>query len=175
MTDLIGSLLVAAAVTAVMCVVAAVGRLSRRAAADRAMRVGLPRQPRRRLVGAGDGEVLGRLARRKDAAAFYSPDRWAGAGAGGLWRYRGIPRRNCPATSGLTDRSAAHWVPPAFYQDGRPTVMAYMAAFATLLAVLRWWLDADPMRATRLSLWSVIVTVIVAMSSRQSGSSPNRG
>ena len=24
--------------------------------------------------------------------------------------------------------------------------MAYMAVFATLLAVLRWWVDADPLR-----------------------------
>ena len=51
---------------------------------------------------------------------------------------------------------------PAFYQDGRPMAMAYMAAFATLLAVLRWWLDADPMRNTRLSLWSLLVTVVFA-------------
>ena len=40
--------------------------------------------------------------------------------------------------------------------------MAYMAAFATLLAVLRWWLYADPMRSTRLSLASVLVTVVIA-------------
>ena len=40
--------------------------------------------------------------------------------------------------------------------------MAYMAVFATLLAVLRWWLDADPMRSTRLSLWSLLVTVVFA-------------
>ena len=59
-------------------------------------------------------------------------------------------------------RAAARWVPPAFYQDGRPTAMAYMAVFATLLAVLRWWLDADPMRSTRLSLWSLVVTVVFA-------------
>jgi hypothetical protein len=57
---------------------------------------------------------------------------------------------------------AATWVPPAFYQDGRPMAMAYMAAFATLLAVLRWWLDADPLRGTRLSLWSLAVTVVFA-------------
>ena len=40
--------------------------------------------------------------------------------------------------------------------------MAYMAAFATLLGLLRWWLDADPMRASRLSLWSLLVTVVIA-------------
>ena len=40
--------------------------------------------------------------------------------------------------------------------------MAYMAVFATLLGVLRWWLDADPMRNTRLSIWSLVVTVVIA-------------
>ena len=58
--------------------------------------------------------------------------------------------------------NAHHWVPPAFYQDGRPMLMAYMAAFATFLGVLRWWLNADPMRITRLSLWSLLVTVVIA-------------
>ena len=65
----------------------------------------------------------------------------------------------------LTNRineAAPHWLPPAFYQNGQPTALAYMAAFATLLAVLRWWLDADPLRGTRLSLWSLAVTVVFA-------------
>ena len=58
--------------------------------------------------------------------------------------------------------SSRNWVPPAFYQEGRPMAMAFMAVFATLLAVLRWWLDADPLRGTRLSLWSVLVTMVIA-------------
>ena len=42
-------------------------------------------------------------------------------------------------------------------------MLAYMAArFATLLAVVRWWLDANPMRSKRLSLWSLAITVIFA-------------
>jgi hypothetical protein len=64
-------------------------------------------------------------------------------------------------TSGV-NHAAPHWVPPAFYHDGRPTAMAYMAVFATLLGLLRWWLDADPMRNTRLSIWSLVVTVVIA-------------
>ena len=68
-----------------------------------------------------------------------------------------------PSDHDLTSRVATHhWLPPAFYQDGRLMAMAYMAAFATLLALLRWWLDADPLRNTRLSLWSLLVTVVVA-------------
>ncbi|MEI8374192.1 MAG: serine/threonine-protein kinase [Planctomycetota bacterium] len=67
-----------------------------------------------------------------------------------------------PIDHDLANRAAAHWVPPVFYQDSRPMAMAYMAAFATLLGVLRWWQDADPLRSTRLSLWSLLVTVVFA-------------
>ncbi len=66
-----------------------------------------------------------------------------------------------PIDRGLTHGPGTRWV-PEFYKDGRPNAMAYMAVFATLLAVLRWWLDADPMRNTRLSLRSLLVTVIFA-------------
>lgn len=54
-------------------------------------------------------------------------------------------------------------LPPNFYgADGTPMGMAYLAAFATLFGVLRWWRQADPLRSARLSIWSVIVTVVVA-------------
>jgi hypothetical protein len=55
-----------------------------------------------------------------------------------------------------------HNTDTAFYHDGRPTAMAYMAAFATLLAVLRWWVNADPLRNVRLGLWSVAAAVAFA-------------
>jgi hypothetical protein len=65
------------------------------------------------------------------------------------------------------DADFSYWIAhkaisPAFFQDGRPTAIACVAAFAAVLAVLRWWVDADPMRAARLSVWSVLVTVAVA-------------
>ena len=54
-------------------------------------------------------------------------------------------------------------LPLSFYaDDGRPLAMAYMACFGTLLLVLRWWRQADPLRAVRLSLWSMIVSAVVA-------------
>jgi hypothetical protein len=49
-----------------------------------------------------------------------------------------------------------------FYRDGQPQVMAYMAAFAALLALVRWWRQTNPLRTARLSLISLIVTVIAA-------------
>ena len=70
-----------------------------------------------------------------------------------------------PGDQALTNpvnKAASHLVPLTFYLNGRPTAMAYMAVFATLLAVLRWWVDADPLRSTRLSLWSLLVTVVFA-------------
>ncbi len=53
--------------------------------------------------------------------------------------------------------------PPSFYAiDGRPQMMAYMACFGTLFLVLRWWLQADPLRRTRLSVFSVFVSIVLA-------------
>jgi len=52
--------------------------------------------------------------------------------------------------------------PAAFYSGGRPLAMAYMACFGTLFLVLRWWRQADPLRNSRLSVWSMIVSVAMA-------------
>jgi hypothetical protein len=53
-------------------------------------------------------------------------------------------------------------LPTEFYQDGQPQPMAYMAAFGTLMALVRWWRQSDPQRQTRLSLISLFVTVVAA-------------
>lgn len=53
-------------------------------------------------------------------------------------------------------------LPTSFYADGTPRLLAYMACFATLLAVLRWWRQADPLRTTRMSLWAMGFCVVVA-------------
>lgn len=37
--------------------------------------------------------------------------------------------------------------------DGSPTLPAYLAFFAGLFVILRWWLQADPLRRSRLSLF----------------------
>lgn len=49
-----------------------------------------------------------------------------------------------------------------FYSSGVPMISAWLAHFAVLMAVVRWWRQADPLRSTRLSLWSVAVTGGVA-------------
>ncbi|MBN1588490.1 MAG: hypothetical protein JW888_03155, partial [Pirellulales bacterium] len=39
---------------------------------------------------------------------------------------------------------------------------AHVVVFGVLMLLIRWWRQADPLRDRRLSLWSVAVTVIVA-------------
>ena len=46
--------------------------------------------------------------------------------------------------------------------DGRPMLMAFLAAFGALFFVMRWWSQADPLRGRRLRIWTLLVTVIVA-------------
>jgi hypothetical protein len=50
-----------------------------------------------------------------------------------------------------------------FYDaQGTPLLLAYVAYFGALFAGLRWWRQADPLRRTRLSVWSVGVCVLGA-------------
>jgi len=50
-----------------------------------------------------------------------------------------------------------------FYDDkGAPMLQAYLAYFGALFVLVRWWKQADPLRSTRLSLWSTGVCVIAA-------------
>jgi hypothetical protein len=53
-------------------------------------------------------------------------------------------------------------LPANFYgADGTPLVLAYLAAFGTLFLVIRWWKQADPLRTSRLSLWSMIASAVL--------------
>lgn len=46
--------------------------------------------------------------------------------------------------------------------DGSPLLPAYLAYFALLFVVLRWWTQTDPLRKTRLSLWATALCVLWA-------------
>jgi hypothetical protein len=47
-----------------------------------------------------------------------------------------------------------------FYDaGGDPLPLAFLAYFSFLFLVPRWWVQADPLRSTRLSLWSTAVCV----------------
>jgi len=60
-------------------------------------------------------------------------------------------------------QSTDYQLPQSFYApDGRPLAMAHLACFGTLMVLLRWWRQADPLRSSRLSLWSMFFTVVMA-------------
>jgi hypothetical protein len=55
-------------------------------------------------------------------------------------------------------------IPTGMYaSDGTPGLTPFLAYFATLFVVLRWWRQVDPLRKTRFSLWATIVCAFVAM------------
>jgi hypothetical protein len=47
-------------------------------------------------------------------------------------------------------------------KDGAPLLYAYLAYFGSLFFVVGWWRQADPLRRTRLSIWSTVLSVMVA-------------
>jgi hypothetical protein len=54
--------------------------------------------------------------------------------------------------------------PPAFYaDDGRPLLLAFMAAFGTLFFLVRFWRLADPMRRRRVRLWLIVWHVVLGV------------
>jgi hypothetical protein len=68
-----------------------------------------------------------------------------------------------PREPGIPAPASPARVPQSFYADGRPHPMAYMAVFGTLLALLRWWRQADRVRESRLRLWSLAVSCLAAL------------
>ncbi|MFV2069596.1 MAG: hypothetical protein ACC645_21740, partial [Pirellulales bacterium] len=49
-----------------------------------------------------------------------------------------------------------------FDAGGTPTLLAYFAYFGFLFLVVRWWRQADPLRGARLSLWTTSTCVFWA-------------
>jgi hypothetical protein len=55
-------------------------------------------------------------------------------------------------------------LPQGFYSfDGQPMLKAFLSCFGASFFILRWWLQADPLRRKRLRIWSVLVTVLATM------------
>jgi hypothetical protein len=57
---------------------------------------------------------------------------------------------------------SATQMPSMYAADGSPLLPGYLAYFAGLLVILRWWKQADPLRKTRLSLWATAMCVLWA-------------
>ncbi len=56
----------------------------------------------------------------------------------------------------------ASWLPAMHRSDGSPLFGAYLLYFAGLFAVLRWWRQMDPLRKSRLSIWTTAVCLLWA-------------
>ena len=49
-----------------------------------------------------------------------------------------------------------------FAEDNSPLLAAYLAYFPLLMGMVHWWKQADPLRRTRFSLFSVLWTLLIA-------------
>jgi hypothetical protein len=68
-----------------------------------------------------------------------------------------------PESSEALSRWLTRDVATNFYSPtGEPSLVAYLAYFGFLMFILRWWKQADPNRGTRVSLWSIAVSVFGA-------------
>jgi hypothetical protein len=61
-----------------------------------------------------------------------------------------------PSVTGVTSSSSLYG------SQNTPLLPAYLAYFAGLFLVLRWWKQVDPLRPTRLSVWATGVCVLWA-------------
>jgi eukaryotic-like serine/threonine-protein kinase len=85
-----------------------------------------------------------------------------GGVAYGLNEFLAIPWSDLPSPMSVKDCLAYEW--GGFYsKDGTPLLPAYLAHFAMLLGLVRWWRQADPLRASRFSVFAVIGSVIGAL------------
>jgi len=84
-----------------------------------------------------------------------------GAAATGLAQFLSIEFH--PLEAGSYSRWLGREVTSSFYSPtGEPTLLAYLAYFGFLMFVLRWWRQAEPDRPSRVSLWATAISVFGA-------------
>ncbi|MFU7561670.1 serine/threonine-protein kinase [Roseiconus sp. JC912] len=120
------------------------------------------------LIGSQGILGLGKLWERDEGEGL--PRRLVLAGVGslvGLWAYslsQFFLLSNEPASSEWLQGN----LPQALYfDDGTIRASGMMAHFALLFGGIRWWKPVDPLRRTRLSLWSVAVVCVAAWGAHQ--------
>ncbi|XZE53806.1 serine/threonine-protein kinase [Planctomycetaceae bacterium SH139] len=112
--------------------------------------------------------LFGKLWEREEGSSFGRRTVMLGAGAAvGAASFQLANFLMLPIGEGLERDIDATSLPLAFYQDGTPMMAAMMAHFALLLAGLRWWKVADPLRRVRVSVWGVAVAVVGAWALHQ--------
>jgi hypothetical protein len=112
---------------------------------------------------------MGKLWERDEGEALPRRLVMAGVGAAvGVAAYSCYEFLFLPMDIGLARNIDSTRLPQALYHvDGSPRPSAMMAHFALLFAALRWWKPVDPLRRTRLSMWSVAVAVVGAWAVHQ--------
>jgi hypothetical protein len=82
-----------------------------------------------------------------------------GLAAYGLNQFLVVPWGDIPTVMSSSNFVAKDW--EGFYgTDGVPLLPAYLAHFALLMGLVRWWRQADPLRSSRFSSFAVIGAVI---------------
>lgn len=77
----------------------------------------------------------------------------------GTSQFLAIPWETVPTTLNSNNFVAYKW--DGFYSaEGSPFLPAYLAHFALLMGLLRWWRQSDPLRTTRFSIFTVIGALV---------------
>ena len=63
---------------------------------------------------------------------------------------------------GLRDAIGAEF-PSLYDATGSPRLLAYLGYFGILFLMLRWWVNADPLRGSRLSVFAIFFTMVAAL------------
>jgi serine/threonine protein kinase len=105
---------------------------------------------------------MGKLWEREEGEGTMRRLVLAGVGAGvGAITFATSDLLMVPLSQGMIRDVDVSTLPQTLYDSaGAPSMTALMAHFALLFASLRWWKTVDPLRQTRLSLWSVAVAVV---------------
>ncbi|OYP31729.1 hypothetical protein CGZ80_20695 [Rhodopirellula sp. MGV] len=120
------------------------------------------------LVGAQGILGLGKLWERNEGESL--PRRLVLAGVGamvGLWAFALTEYFLLPAIPAYSEFLKSDLPQALYHNDGTIRASGMMAHFALLFGGIRWWKSVDPLRRTRLSLWSVAVVCVAAWGAHQ--------
>lgn len=120
------------------------------------------------LVGAQGILGLGKLWERDEGEALPRRLVLAGIGAGvGLFAFALNEFFLLPLQAGESGLLGDELPQALYHADGTLRASGMMAHFALLFGSIRWWKSVDPLRRTRLSLWSVAVVCVAAWGVQQ--------
>ena len=162
LTELTGSMLLAALVTAIMTIVMMVLRQDDPMQPEEVVWMGLVGVIGSWLVmipaKVWEGSDVEQTARRFTMLVAGLLLGFVAAGLAQVFNIAFLPH-----STGVYSQWLGKGVSANFYSEsGEPTMLAFLAYFGFLMFILRWWKQADPNRSSRLSLWSTAVSVFGA-------------